>query len=332
MGMHTKPVLSKGLSATLSKASNAIDLSSVDVTNAYRLTHELNKAAVRNLAADVERIVAATSDLIDEGNLDQFDAICTTRNLVGTNAFHGLLGALNDAASRKATASVASIAALIRKLAQKYREAGKLHALFAGLEVSCTAFFLDWQGTNGFYWLVSALNNAVIQKDPKSIAAIAGLLNDVIDQCDTSLLLQGFSQEFQTGDWRGVNGFYRLMTAVYNSKADIVIDLVTKLVAKCDTPELRAKLREGFAQKRAEGNWQGYSGSAWLEKAFQNAKNDHGRAEKLAQIRNTLTGRPAPVAASVVVPQALFGGVQHEEGLEALQQPLLSERTPLLVV
>ena len=257
----------------------------------YYLMVALNNAALENAADSVKTISALAVTLIEKCDASDLakglSEKKTTGDFAGTNGFYWLIAALNNAASKNAADSVKTISALAVTLIKKCNASD----LAKGLSEKRTA--ADFAGTNGFYRLIAALNNAAFKNAADSVKTISALAVTLIEKCDASDLAKGLSEKRTTGDDAGTHGFYCLMAALNNATSTNAADsvktisaLAVTLIEKCDASDLA----KGLSEKKTTGDFAGTNGFYWLIAALNNAasKNAADSVKTISALAVTL--------------------------------------------
>src|SRR3989338_4024448 len=257
----------------------------------YYLMVALNNAALENAADSVKTISALAVTLIEKCSASDLakglSEKITAGDAAGTNGFYWLIAALDNAASKNAADSVKTISALAVTLIKKCNASD----LAKGLSEKRTA--ADFAGTNGFYRLIAALNNAAFKNAADSVKTISALAVTLIEKCDASDLAKGLSEKRTTGDDAGTHGFYCLMAALNNATSTNAADsvktisaLAVTLIEKCNTSDLAKELSE----KITTGNFAGTNGFYWLIAALDNAasKNAADSVKTISALAVTL--------------------------------------------
>lgn len=149
------------------------------------------------------------------------------------------------------------------------------------------------EGSNGFYWLMSALENAARENDLNSVEAISAVITQIIEKCDdqalTENLIARLSEKRTSGPVAGINGLYLLMSSLRNAahntffpSVQAIGAVITKLIEKCDHPTLMEKLIAGLSEKSKSGD----NGFYWLMNSldFSTQKSDFHSLEAIRAV------------------------------------------------
>src|SRR3990167_5019189 len=134
-------------------------------------------------------------------------------DLQGSNALYFMMKALNWSAPNNPT-EVLTITNCLLNLIEKTTPEN-MPALINGLSEKSMSG--DFQGSNAFYWMMTALN-WVAQKNPTQVPTITNCLLNLIEKTtpeNMPALISGLSEKKMSGEWQGSNAFYWMMNALY---------------------------------------------------------------------------------------------------------------------
>src|SRR3989338_1601332 len=300
--VETRRIIEESISKNQYQAFNRITALKSSDPHLYRAISEIlvEKINIHQLiaafyASDIHRdlinIAEVMTIVLEKCNASdlakELSEKITTGDFAGTNGFYYLMVALNNAALENAADSVKTISALAVTLIEKCSASD----LAKGLSEKITAG--DAAGTNGFYWLIAALNNAAFKNAADSVKTISALAVTLIEKCDASDLAKGLSEKRTTGDDAGTHGFYCLMAALNNATSTNAADsvktisaLAVTLIEKCDASDLA----KGLSEKITTGDFAGTNGFYWLIAALDNAasKNAADSVKTISALAVTL--------------------------------------------
>ncbi|EKD92076.1 MAG: hypothetical protein ACD_29C00204G0003 [uncultured bacterium] len=280
--VETRRIIEESISKNQYQAFNRITALKSSDPHLYRAISEIlvEKINIHQLiaafyASDIHRdlinIAEVMTIVLEKCNASdlakELSEKITTGDFAGTNGFYYLMVALNNAALENAADSVKTISALAVTLIEKCDASD----LAKGLSEKITAG--DAAGTNGFYWLIAALDNAASKNAADSVKTISALAVTLIEKCNTSDLAKELSEKITTGNFAGTNGFYWLIAALDNAASKNAADsvktisaLAVTLIKKCNASDLA----KGLSEKRIVGDDAGTHGFYWLMEAVIN--------------------------------------------------------------
>ena len=280
--VETRRIIEESISKNQYQAFNRITALKSSDPHLYRAISEIlvEKINIHQLiaafyASDIHRdlinIAEVMTIVLEKCNASdlakELSEKITTGDFAGTNGFYYLMVALNNAALENAADSVKTISALAVTLIEKCSASD----LAKGLSEKITAG--DAAGTNGFYWLIAALDNAASKNAADSVKTISALAVTLIEKCNTSDLAKELSEKITTGNFAGTNGFYWLIAALDNAASKNAADsvktisaLAVTLIEKCNASDLA----KGLSEKRIVGDDAGTHGFYWLMEAVIN--------------------------------------------------------------
>ena len=280
--VETRRIIEESISKNQYQAFNRITALKSSDPHLYRAISEIlvEKINIHQLiaafyASDIHRdlinIAEVMTIVLEKCNASdlakELSEKITTGDFAGTNGFYYLMVALNNAALENAADSVKTISALAVTLIEKCDASD----LAKGLSEKKTTG--DFAGTNGFYWLIAALNNAASKNAADSVKTISALAVTLIEKCNTSDLAKELSEKITTGNFAGTNGFYWLIAALDNAASKNAADsvktisaLAVTLIEKCNASDLA----KGLSEKRIVGDDAGTHGFYWLMEAVIN--------------------------------------------------------------
>src|SRR3990167_8684609 len=199
-------------------------------------------------------------------------------DLQGSNALYFMMKALNWSATNNPT-EVLTITNCLLNLIEKTTPEN-MPALINGLSEKSMSG--DFQGSNAFYWMMTALN-WVAQKNPTQVPTITNCLLNLIEKTppeNMPALISGLSEKRMSGYYQGCNALYFMMNALdwvakkNPTQVPNITNCLLKLIEKT-TPENMPALISGLSEKKMSGEWQGSNAFYWMMNAlYWVAKNN----------------------------------------------------------
>ena len=233
----------------------------------YRLMFALSWAAEKSgeQIPEITKLIATVFERLSADQLHKaLSAQITEGDLKGENAIYRLMLALTIAAE-KSPNNIPDITAPITTAIKTLSSDQLAEALSAQITKG------DYTGTNGWYWVMSALHSAATKNNINAITEISKTIQLLIDKCsepkDIEKLIAGLSEKRMRGDSAGANGWYWVMSALHNAAYKNNIDAVTEisktiqsLIDKCSEPKDIEKLIAGLSEKGTQGDDAGTNG------------------------------------------------------------------------